>query len=183
MEARPFINFRFDQIEAHTKKHWNDKAVLKLIADELQLRTRPNARALLIKVEARLAELKAAAGSSKNAGSGQTDRERDRLRDEVERLKKALQAAERGIAAAEARAKAAEARTRQTDRHGFHEAGLHPSCPDFLLTAARRAYRSEYHPDRLINLSPAEQKSGEEAFKRYDAVFERLLATRSRRAA
>lgn len=181
MEARPFINFRFDQIEAHTKKHWNDKAVLKLIADELQLRTRPNARALLVKVEGRLAELKA--GSGKKEGASEADRERDRLRREIERLNKALQAAASGIAAAEARAKAAEARTRQTDRHGFHDVGLHPSCPDFLLTAARRAFRFEYHPDRLINRPPAEQKAGEEAFKRFDAIFERLLGIRAKRAA
>jgi hypothetical protein len=53
--------------------------------------------------------------------------------------------------------------------------GLHQSAPDFLLNAARTAFRKAHHPDT----KPVNQKAGAEAaFKRNEAAFERLFRMR-----
>jgi hypothetical protein len=51
--------------------------------------------------------------------------------------------------------------------------GLHQSAPAFLVAAARRAYRRQWHPD----VHPAHlKKSAEESFKRFDDAFDRIEA-------
>jgi len=53
--------------------------------------------------------------------------------------------------------------------------GLHQSAPDFLLKAARTAFRKSLHPDTR----PAHEKdAAEAAFKRNEAAFERLFRMR-----
>jgi hypothetical protein len=53
--------------------------------------------------------------------------------------------------------------------------GLHQSAPDFLLNAARTAFRKAHHPDT----KPLNEKAGAEAaFKRNEAAFERLFRMR-----
>jgi hypothetical protein len=55
----------------------------------------------------------------------------------------------------------------------FASVGLHESAPAFLVAAARRAYRSRWHPDvHAAHL----KKSAEESFKRFDDAFDRIQA-------
>jgi len=57
----------------------------------------------------------------------------------------------------------------------YAEVGLHQSAPDFLVKAARRAFRREYHPDTK---SPREKPAAEATFKRHEGAFDRLFAMR-----
>jgi hypothetical protein len=53
----------------------------------------------------------------------------------------------------------------------FAQVGLHPSAPDFVIEAVRKAYRMHYHPDKY---SANEKKAAEETFKEVDKIFDRI---------
>lgn len=53
----------------------------------------------------------------------------------------------------------------------YASVGLHPSAPDFLIKAARKAYRMQYHPDKY---SGDEKSEAERAFKDLDNVFDKI---------
>ncbi|QDM26233.1 hypothetical protein FNL56_09150 [Tardiphaga sp. vice304] len=55
------------------------------------------------------------------------------------------------------------------------EVGLHQSAPDFLVKAARTAFRKAHHPDTRPQ---SEKAVAEEMFKRNEAAFERLFRMR-----
>lgn len=53
----------------------------------------------------------------------------------------------------------------------YGRVGLHADAPDWLIAAARRAYRVALHPDR----HPVHHKAAaEHRFKEADAIFERI---------
>ena len=54
--------------------------------------------------------------------------------------------------------------------------GLHQDAPDFLVRAARTAFRKAHHPDTRPS---SEKPAAEEMFKRNEAAFERLFRIRS----
>ena len=56
------------------------------------------------------------------------------------------------------------------------EVGLHSSAPDFLVRAARTAFRKRYHPDTK---PAAEKLAAEAAFKRFETAFSKLFRMRS----
>lgn len=53
----------------------------------------------------------------------------------------------------------------------YARVGLHPSAPDFLLKAARKAYRTQYHPDKH---SGDNKNEAEEAFKEMENIFDEI---------
>jgi hypothetical protein len=55
-----------------------------------------------------------------------------------------------------------------------HAVGLHPRSPDWLVVAARKAYRSRLHPDR----HPRNRQQAERQFVRAEQVFEQIYALR-----
>ena len=55
------------------------------------------------------------------------------------------------------------------------DVGLHQSAPDFLVRAARTAFRKAHHPDTRPQ---SEKSAAEEMFKRNEAAFERLFRMR-----
>jgi|SRR5215213_2990917 len=57
----------------------------------------------------------------------------------------------------------------------YAQAGLHPSAPDFLIEAARKAYRKYFHPDRYAS---DEKSEAEEAFKNMDNIFDLIEESR-----
>jgi len=64
---------------------------------------------------------------------------------------------------------------RETDEaRAFRQVGLHPRAPDFLITAARRAFRAALHPDR----HPRHRSEAHSRFLKADAVFERIAELR-----
>lgn len=57
----------------------------------------------------------------------------------------------------------------------YSRVGLHPRCPDFLLRAARRAYRAALHPDAH---PPPQKIEAEKRFKRAENTFDEIEAIR-----
>src|SRR2546423_281552 len=57
----------------------------------------------------------------------------------------------------------------------YARVGLHPSAPDFLLKAARKAYRTQYHPDKH---SGDTKNEAEEAFKEMENIFDEIESLR-----
>lgn len=55
-----------------------------------------------------------------------------------------------------------------------HAVGLHPRSPDWLVVAARKAYRSRLHPDR----HPRHRQQAEQRFVKAEQVFQQLYAKR-----
>ena len=53
----------------------------------------------------------------------------------------------------------------------YRQVGLHPECPDFVLAAARRAYRKAHHPDGHAGDHAVE---AQRRFQEVEAVFDRL---------
>jgi hypothetical protein len=63
------------------------------------------------------------------------------------------------------------ARQETGEERTFRQVGLHPRAPEFLITAARRAYRVALHPDRHL------QRHHQQAHQRYlkaEAALERI---------
>jgi predicted nucleic acid-binding protein len=80
------------------------------------------------------------------------------------------------LAAELASARSNSGARRETDEERtYRQVGLHPGAPDFLVAAARRAYRVALHPDRHL------QRHHQQAHQRYlqaEAVFERIAELR-----
>lgn len=57
----------------------------------------------------------------------------------------------------------------------YARVGLHPSAPDFLLKAARKAYRTQNHPDKH---SGDNKNEAEEAFKEMENIFDAIESLR-----
>ncbi|GJE73115.1 hypothetical protein [Methylorubrum podarium] len=60
----------------------------------------------------------------------------------------------------------------------FLRVGLHERAPDWLVVAARRAYRANLHPDR----HPQHREQAHDRFVRAETVFDSIYAQRQIRA-
>ncbi|GAA0275440.1 hypothetical protein [Methylorubrum aminovorans] len=60
----------------------------------------------------------------------------------------------------------------------YRTVGLHERAPDWLVVAARRAYRANLHPDR----HPRHREQAHDRFVRAEAVFDTIYAQRQLRA-
>lgn len=58
----------------------------------------------------------------------------------------------------------------------FRRVGLSPAAPEWLVLAARRAYRTQLHPDRH---PPWAKEEAERRFKRAEATFDAITACRN----
>lgn len=56
----------------------------------------------------------------------------------------------------------------------FRKVGLHPGAPEFLVLAARRAFRTALHPDR----HPRHREQAQDRFVRADAIFDQIAKLR-----
>lgn len=57
----------------------------------------------------------------------------------------------------------------------YHRVGLHPDSPNFLIEAARRAFRSQLHPDRH---PPRHRQQAHERFVKAEATFDAIYRER-----
>jgi hypothetical protein len=74
-----------------------------------------------------------------------------------------------------ARARSNSGVRQETDEERtFRQVGLHPRAPEFLITAARRAYRAALHPDRHLR-NPSE---AQDRYLKAEAAFERIAELR-----
>lgn len=60
----------------------------------------------------------------------------------------------------------------------YRSVGLHERAPDWLVVAARRAYRANLHPDR----HPRHREQAHDRFVRAETVFDTIYAQRQIRA-
>lgn len=74
----------------------------------------------------------------------------------------------------QAQAAQAEAQDDSPTAPLHHAVGLHPRSPDWLVVAARRAYRSRLHPDR----HPQHRRQAEQRFVQAEQAFEQIYALR-----
>ena len=56
----------------------------------------------------------------------------------------------------------------------YRRVGLHPQAPEFLVTAARRAFRAALHPDR----HPRHRQAAHDRFLKAEAAFDRIAELR-----
>ncbi|MGH1570892.1 hypothetical protein ACRAWG_09715 [Methylobacterium sp. P31] len=57
----------------------------------------------------------------------------------------------------------------------YRQVGLHRRAPDFLITAARRAYRAALHPDRQLQ---RHRQQAHQPYLQAETVFERIVELR-----
>lgn len=186
---RPHAGSTREQIKAVAKRAWADPGTLRDLVEELGERQGPEPDSLRFKLVQRLAEIERAAGGLTPSRSpelpGSAQGSRPALLEHIRSLETALAAARDD--ADKLRSELTVARDRakrlETEIHGrspgsglYARVGLDQRCPDFLVTAARRAYRKHFHPDH--HAGPA-KASAEAAFKDAEAVFERILSRRA----
>lgn len=103
-----------------------------------------------------------------------------RLEVDRDRWERAAALAERDAKIASLAAELAVARSnsgarQETDyERTFRQVGLHPRAPEFLIKAARRAYRSHLHPDR----HPRHRSEAQDRYLKAEAVFEEIAKLR-----
>jgi hypothetical protein len=134
-----------------------DTENLHYVSEELRFRKTDRGRRLLVDVLTWLVDIE------------RKDSEK-RVRDLETRLK-----------AAELRGQAAEMRLDRNQTDGaaaYARVGLHPGCPDFVLTAARRAFRKAYHPD---GQEPGASSGSARQFQEFESIFDRLEQSRNMR--
>lgn len=73
------------------------------------------------------------------------------------------------------RARVVSSSAQETEAHRiYRRVGLHPQAPEFLVAAARRAFRSALHPDR----HPRHRKAAHDRFLKAEAAFKRIAELR-----
>lgn len=63
-----------------------------------------------------------------------------------------------------------------TGESAFARVGLHPNAPQFVIEAARKAWRKHLHPDGHAHEAKAD---AEEKFKRIEIAFDEIFKSRS----
>ncbi|MGH1574976.1 hypothetical protein ACRAWG_35475 [Methylobacterium sp. P31] len=110
------------------------------------------------------------------------EQRRARRRVEAERDENAALLVERDAQIAALMADLAKARSNSgarqetNEEQTYRQVGLHPRAPEFLITAARRAYRISLHPDR----HPNRRAEAHSRYLKAEAIFERIADLRSR---
>lgn len=187
-QERPFMQHGIVQLEGLVEMAWSEHVVLAQALFELERRTTSRAIALRHKVATRLRELvgddqpsvppqKPADGaesqpssstpmrtSKGSAPSGTRLRERE-LEEECERLR-----------SENSQLQAALHQEKSGDDYAL--VGLAPSCPNFLVEAAEKAFRRAWHPDMLIDLAPAEKARKAQTLEAVLAALARIRAAR-----
>lgn len=190
MPHRPYFHHSSTELEAEARANWNSVQALNRVLEELHHRTTAKAQRLEREVSARVVALggEQARGGGNGKGSGESAGGNARADSRSEHLVRELTAravrAEQQVRELRERLQRAEAQVRSMQGQApagasqlYAEVGLHPSCPDFLFKAARRAFRKEYHPDALSDRPREEQLEAQELFKKYDSVFESIQRT------
>jgi hypothetical protein len=180
---RPFRSNSLDDLFGQAKRHWSNLRFLQLVIDELEHRTTATARKLHAEIGERIAELLEA---ERRKGDECCGTDLGALKEELDRLRAEKKTADMKLAELQAVLLQARDTIRLQERKLaalstgggdslYRRVGLDNACPDFVLKAARTAYRKQLHPDTRPQHEKAE---AERRFKEAEAVFERLLALR-----
>ena len=174
---RPYLNASLYQLEALFETFKDDRRQLLHLFAELKRRPGPDARDLAARIARRINYLAPDAADTPDAA---------RAHAPVGAATEAeLQARIRALQAELTRVQDAEEALRRQlagfRRHGAAEAPpsdharvhLAESAPDWLIAAARTAFRKQYHPDR--HQDEATRRRAHQAFVEADAIFAKLL--------
>jgi hypothetical protein len=179
---RPFQTQSLDSIFVLAKQHWDNVHFLQVILDELTERTTPAAKERRTEIGERVSALVSARqGESRAERFGDQDAagELARLRAEktaahkrIDELERILRQAGDTIRVLKRDLSVAAARPGNPI---FRRVGLDEGCPDFIVKAARTAYRKALHPDAR----PAPEKAeAESRFKEAESLFDAIYALR-----
>lgn len=141
---RIYSSFGIVELERLTDQAWGIATDLVKIEHELGFRTTSRARHLLLKVQDRIRTLRSGSRAESSESEGGSHANASRPGDG-------------------ANSDVAEL---------FQRVGLHVDAPPFLIKAARKAFRAQYHPDRRA--TDAEKRDAEERFKQFDSIFDRI---------
>jgi hypothetical protein len=176
MAERPYLSLSADELQAEARKHWDSATFLAGVLDELSHRTTAKAQRLEREVRERLEALSGtAAPGTDESRSGRTSRGHG---SDAFRLEQQLREAREQLKDAEAEVTRLRQATMDPVAALFAQVGLHPSCPDFLVRAAHRAFRKEFHPDALSDRPRPEQLAAQERFKEIEGIFVEVHRTR-----
>lgn len=165
-----------------------DPSTLADLVDELEHRRGPESDSLLFKLRQRIAEIEKSAGrlspSRSPVAAGPRLGSKPALVDQIRRLESEFDRARERALTLEGELAAARHRIRSLERQlggvssgrGLYaRVGLEERCPDFVLAAARTAFRKRFHPDRHADAAKAQ---AEARFKEAEAVFDQILRVR-----
>lgn len=169
--------------------HAQDLDLLEFIHGELSRRDVAIAASAARRVGDLMGRLRGGNGHANGHGNGHAHGEPGDGRDaaaaveafaQVAALQTKLESAERRLREAEARASAAEralASEALPSRGGslLRRVHLAETAPNWLIEAARRAFRLRFHPDRFTD--PAMKTRAEETFKEAEEVFRQISTT------
>ena len=184
--TRPYQTLSRERINTVAKQAWSERSTLEDLIHELEQRDGPEPDSLRFKLRQRVAEIGKRSGLISPSRSPELPPDtRAALRNQISQLE--AHAGRLDEHAAMLRAELARARTRieklesELERRPssgrlYAKVGLDERCPDFVLTAARTAYRKRFHPDH--HLEP-EKGAVEARFKEAEAVFDQLLVLRA----
>jgi hypothetical protein len=180
---RPYINASIYQLEALYETFKDDRRQLLLVFTELKQRSGADARDLAAKTARRInylvPEAEEAAGDARGEARPRQvggvaseaellDRIR-RLEADLTRVQASEEKALRQLAWAR-RAAGIEGEVPQSDHARVH---LAEGAPEWMVAAARTAFRKQHHPDRYQD--EAQRHRAHQAFVEADAIFARLL--------
>jgi chromosome segregation ATPase len=196
---RPFFQDSVDQLKARVEANWGDLTALQKAMDELGFRTTQKAADLRMRVGGRIADLAGSAGGEGTGAQTNNGRALASLRTKLVDMEQQVATAKQDIIRLNAEltasnaqlkeAKASEARLRtematakatsagSQNAALFGQVGLMENAPDFLLKAARTAFRKANHPDHK---PPAEKAAAEARFKQLEQVFNTIDQLRGR---
>ena len=195
-DHRPFIEWPLEQLAEHVRNHAGHAEVLARVQHELTCRRGKEARALLRRLEPLLPPGEAArwtpppqgdagrghASSANDAGRWASSAPGDAGRwtpgtpgEQTEAaLRRRLAEALMEVQELRQRVAASGNGEAQAPATPHAEVHLQPDAPEWLIIAARRAFRRHYHPDRHAGL---EQAAAEARFKEAEEAFAKILGS------
>lgn len=160
-DHRPFIEWPLEQLAEHARNHAGHAEVLSRVQAELTHRPGREARALRRRLDALAPPPEAARWALGGPG------------DVAEAtLRRRLAAAAQEVQALRQRLAATAEITAEPSASPHAVLWLLPGAPEWLVLAARRAFRRHYHPDRHAG---AERGAAEARFKEAEEAFARIL--------
>ena len=180
---RQLFNLGITGLEQYAEANWDVVAALEAAQAELSYRKTKRARELSTRIARRLKELRHAGTAETDASSRRTDDRLQKALDEARALVATLEAKNQDLQCklGEAEREIVRLRAGPSERGTaglYAKVGLHPGAPNFVITAARRAFRKHFHPDGRANVPDEEKKEAEEALKNFETIFDRLESFR-----
>jgi hypothetical protein len=160
------------ELERLAKEFAGDKLQLEKLRDELKFRTTKKAKDLLGQVVGQIVRIseESSGDSGRSRKSGTREAEPNEKQGKIDELLQTIVSLKERIRRLE--------NELGRNQNGFVKVGLHPTCPDFLLKAARNAYRKELHPDKHPGASAREKAEIGRQFGEIEEAFEKLFDER-----